>query len=480
MAYMDTNALQKALNLFNAALVTPTYYVCFTSSTIITSAILFRGFKGTATSIVTVVLGFFTICAGVVLLQLSKSAKDVPDAAVFTGDLDQMRTIAEQEQPESEPKADAIRGAAAIVRRFSTARQKMELEEARRLHEETQQDLAPIGEDEVVEWDGLRRRRTTVGSRSAVGTPRSKPEHYPLGMTHFPSQEELNGHDDEENRPSTGGLGSSFLGSIRSRTSRARSTVGHDQRRSHLAASHDRSPMHPVPLTEISMPYKSDEFADSSYYLQHDGPSDEHIYGLPSGLREDTTYKGAHAGSQHVQFSEDIADRPHTGHSYRSSVGPTPPPHARRQFSFQNVFRKHTPDLTEDPLPTPRSPVRSGLGPRTRSHSATKGATEEERLGLVKGDTNVPQLPLYPEEEEEDDWQLEGKSPMMIGSPERTSVGRLPRMEEESPSRDSSDMLRRPTVGDRESYEESRQRWSQARDKGDRRSGGGGPGGAFI
>ena len=105
-------------------MVTPTYYVYFTSSTIITSAILFRGFKGTVTSIITVVMGFFVICAGVVLLQLSKSAKDVPDTAVFAGDLDQLRTIAEQEQPESEPKADAIRGAAAIVRRFSTARQK--------------------------------------------------------------------------------------------------------------------------------------------------------------------------------------------------------------------------------------------------------------------------------------------------------------------------------------------------------------------
>ncbi|EHL02992.1 putative Magnesium transporter NIPA4 [Glarea lozoyensis 74030] len=122
------------------------------------------GFKGTVTSIVTMVLGFLTICAGVVLLQLSKSAKDVPDTAVFAGNLDQVRTIAEQEQPETEPKADAIRGAAAIVRRFSTARTKMELQEAKRLHEEkTAHDLDPIGEDGQAQWefDGLRRRRTT-------------------------------------------------------------------------------------------------------------------------------------------------------------------------------------------------------------------------------------------------------------------------------------------------------------------------------
>jgi len=49
------NYFQKALNIFNAALVTPTYYVCFTSSTIVTSAILFRGFKGTPSSITTYV-----------------------------------------------------------------------------------------------------------------------------------------------------------------------------------------------------------------------------------------------------------------------------------------------------------------------------------------------------------------------------------------------------------------------------------------
>jgi len=52
-----------------------------------------------------VVMGFLQICAGVVLLQLSKSAKNVPDAEVFRGDLDQVRTVAEQEEPESEPKA---------------------------------------------------------------------------------------------------------------------------------------------------------------------------------------------------------------------------------------------------------------------------------------------------------------------------------------------------------------------------------------
>ena len=139
---------QKALNLFNAAMVTPTYYVFFTSATLVTSAILFQGFKGSVTSIITIVLGFLVICCGVILLQLSKSAKDVPDTEVFKGDLDQVRTVAEQEQPESEPKADAIRGTAAIIRRLSNSRQKIEAEEARRVHEDKlKAQMEPLGED---------------------------------------------------------------------------------------------------------------------------------------------------------------------------------------------------------------------------------------------------------------------------------------------------------------------------------------------
>ncbi|KAI7853864.1 magnesium transporter NIPA-domain-containing protein [Circinella umbellata] len=64
--------LNKALNLFNTALVTPTYYVLFTTLTIVSSIVLFRGFDATPLEIVTVVQGFFCICAGVALLQLSQ------------------------------------------------------------------------------------------------------------------------------------------------------------------------------------------------------------------------------------------------------------------------------------------------------------------------------------------------------------------------------------------------------------------------
>jgi hypothetical protein len=385
------------LNLFNAALVTPTYYVYFTSSTIITSAILFRGFKGSPTSIITVVMGFFVICAGVVLLQLSKSAKDVPDTAVFAGDLDQIRTIAEQEQPESEPKADAIRGAAAIVRRFSVTRQKMEADEAKRLHEEKMRDLEPVGENEQIEWDGLRRRRTTVGSRSMRSAPMTPTPfnpttpsmHPPLGMSRFPTEAEL---QEDENRPNTA-LSSSFLGSFRNR---ARST-GLPHHEQNL-----QSPMHPVPLTEISIPGTKGNTAGNYFGRDDDGHRD---FGMSGGLRnQKTEYEGGHGDDHHIHFSEAPLGAGERSES-RGSIGPTPPPHsARRQFSFHNVFRKSQPPALEEPLPA--LPVsRKGLGSRQGSSQSNvvKGATEEERLGLVKGDTNVGRSPYGEDDDEEEE-----------------------------------------------------------------------------
>ncbi|KAF8944188.1 hypothetical protein BGZ47_004549 [Haplosporangium gracile] len=68
----EINYLNKALNLFNTAIVTPVYYVIFTSATLVASVILFQGFSASGASIMTVVMGFFVICAGVVLLQTSK------------------------------------------------------------------------------------------------------------------------------------------------------------------------------------------------------------------------------------------------------------------------------------------------------------------------------------------------------------------------------------------------------------------------
>ncbi|XDG09286.1 hypothetical protein ABKA04_008901 [Annulohypoxylon sp. FPYF3050] len=403
--------LNKALNLFNAAMVTPTYYVYFTSTTIITSAVLFQGFKGTATQIVTVVMGFLTICAGVVLLQLSKSAKDVPDSAVFAGDLDQIHTIAEQEQPETEPKADAIRGTAAIVRRISQARMRMEQEEFRRLREEKEMErLAPVSEDgqQIYEWDGLRRRRTTMASsfrsRSvATPSPVNTPAHPPLGRSRFPTAEEL---EEDRNRQMSPSLLSSIAGTIRSRT-RSVLLPGHPDFHQGDHNPHVQSPMHPMQLTDIAVPGQKYGTEASPY-----GTSQDHVYGLPDSLRK-TEYTGA-AGvasasdGRHIQFM----DAPRPSASVNSLAPPTPPPHgevpsARRQFSFQNVFRRHQADSTqEQALPPSRSlPSRHGIGSRGYSErqAQVKNATEEERLGLVKGDSHTtPPRPRYDNDDDDE------------------------------------------------------------------------------
>ncbi|KAJ3943155.1 uncharacterized protein N0V96_007389 [Colletotrichum fioriniae] len=378
--------LNKALNLFNAALVTPTYYVYFTSTTIITSAVLFRGFKGTPTAIITVVNGFLTICAGVVLLQLSKSAKDVPDTAVFAGDLNQIHTIAEQEQPETEPKADAIRGAAAIVRRFSSARQKMEEAEFKRLQEEKMRESL-------------------------------EPAHPPLGMSHFPTEEELAEHD----RPSSPGMLSSIAGTIRER---ARSVLSPNQPQ--FQDPRVQSPMHPVPLTEIAVSTLKSDDDQAPYY----GKSREHVYGLPAGEHGDLEYAGAAGVYEQRAVSQG------SGFSGASShLAPTPPPHsAKRQFSFSNVFKRHHADSPhheddhQQQHPQLRPTSRYGLGSRGYSSPQVKNATEEERLGLVKGDSrSMPALQRYDDEDDEEDSFNDDKLRHVDSSPSPPQASRYGR-----------------------------------------------------
>ena len=344
-------------------MVTPTYYVYFTSTTIITSAILFQGFKGTVQSIITVVLGFLTICSGVVLLQLSKSAKDVPDAAVFTGDLDQIQTIAEQEQPESEPKADAIRGTAAIMRQLSTARQKMEADELRRMHNEKRMEsMEPISEDGQprYEWDGIRRRRTVAQNQRARATtsptrmqspppplPTGRSQHPPLGMSQFPSSEDEDEEEEADNN-SRPNLFASIAGTLRGRSrTNASMPTYEDEYLPRRTSTKAHSPLHPVPLTEINVAHDQSAEASTSYFGR---PQDRPI--LPRHQQSDTEYRGASrsglssAGKSHITKS--------AGASASSLVAPPSGHGAKRQFSFQRVFRKHS------------------------------GPSEEERVGLVR------------------------------------------------------------------------------------------------
>ncbi|KAJ3295865.1 hypothetical protein HDU79_008217 [Rhizoclosmatium sp. JEL0117] len=63
------NFLNKALNIFSTAIVTPIYFVCFTTATLICSAVLFRDFAfNSAVQLVSALIGFLVIVGGVALL----------------------------------------------------------------------------------------------------------------------------------------------------------------------------------------------------------------------------------------------------------------------------------------------------------------------------------------------------------------------------------------------------------------------------
>lgn len=374
------------MNLFNAALVTPTYYVFFTSATIVTSAVLFQGFKGTPLQIVTVIMGFLQICAGVVLLQLSKSAKDVPDSAVFKGDLDQVRTVAEVEEPEYEPRADTLRGGAAILRSLSKARSHKELAEARKIQEEHMQ---PIGEGEQVEFDGIRRRKTVIDPNRPptrnTTIVQTKAIHPPLGMSQFPTDD-----SDEDNDSFHPG----FFQRLRSR---GKSTSSRDSAHTPVPGM-DMHPLPPIPQADGA----SEHGSDGASYKK-------------SLMTQDTSYKPL---DPHIQFAT-----PPSRHGGSESPSLAPPT-TRRQFSFQNVFGRNRPDSTGEPMsssssnkPRPTSRHSRKSSRDVRGGNATE--TEEERLGLVKGDSSnlLPSISRTSDEDDElhpgsspprymDDWQL--------------------------------------------------------------------------
>lgn len=67
------NYLNKALDIFNTSLVTPIYYVFFTTSVLMCSAILFKEWEHMATDdIIGTLSGFVTIIVGIFLLHAFK------------------------------------------------------------------------------------------------------------------------------------------------------------------------------------------------------------------------------------------------------------------------------------------------------------------------------------------------------------------------------------------------------------------------
>ncbi|CAB3993138.1 Magnesium transporter NIPA2, partial [Paramuricea clavata] len=82
------NYLNKALDIFNTALVTPIYYVMFTTLTIIASAILFKEWSNrNAKDVLGALAGLLTIIVGVFLLHAFRDVKfsihDLPGLSKF-------------------------------------------------------------------------------------------------------------------------------------------------------------------------------------------------------------------------------------------------------------------------------------------------------------------------------------------------------------------------------------------------------------
>lgn len=262
-----------------------------------------------------------------------------------------------------------------------------------------QESLEPVGENTVpqYEWDGIRRRRTgtvsTYGARSMTSTPHSTflappnpTPHPPLGWSRMPTEEELA----EANRPVSPAL-SNFVGSIRSR---ARSVLlpGHPDFRRTPSPSKMQSPMHPVQLMSVAVPdpKAGEEYdAGQEYSLRNAGT-------IGRGRGDSTA-----STNRRVQFSGN-SRKVSDGSDPRSTLAPpTPPPHSsRRQFSFQNIFKRHQSQAEGGDSTDGRPQVSS----RGYTSPQVRDASEEERLGLVKGDSNnVRSMPTLPRFYDSDD-----------------------------------------------------------------------------
>ncbi|KAJ4701155.1 Protein of unknown function (DUF803) [Melia azedarach] len=77
------NYLNKALDTFNTAVVSPIYYVMFTTLTILASVIMFKDWdRQNPTQIVTEICGFVTILSGTFLLHKTKDLADGSSASL--------------------------------------------------------------------------------------------------------------------------------------------------------------------------------------------------------------------------------------------------------------------------------------------------------------------------------------------------------------------------------------------------------------
>ncbi|KAJ0795821.1 putative magnesium transporter NIPA [Helianthus annuus] len=78
------NYLNKALDTFNTAVVSPIYYAMFTSFTILASAIMFKDWSGQSVStIISVLCGFMTVLSGTMILHSTREPDPQPISDMY-------------------------------------------------------------------------------------------------------------------------------------------------------------------------------------------------------------------------------------------------------------------------------------------------------------------------------------------------------------------------------------------------------------
>ncbi|KAF3434639.1 hypothetical protein FNV43_RR21724 [Rhamnella rubrinervis] len=93
------NYLNKALDTFNAAIVSPVYYVMFTTLTIIASAIMFKDWSGqNVSSIASEICGFITVLSGTIILHATRELEPAPTQGTVTWYIngDSMKSIEDE------------------------------------------------------------------------------------------------------------------------------------------------------------------------------------------------------------------------------------------------------------------------------------------------------------------------------------------------------------------------------------------------
>lgn len=113
------NYLNKALDLFNTAIVTPIYYVMFTTLTIAASMIMFYE-EQSAAAVVTEMSGFVTIICGTFLLHATKDL-DVQFTSLIG--ISSFRVSGGRDDVEMAPLAVTDRGSSAVGLRKGAMRQ---------------------------------------------------------------------------------------------------------------------------------------------------------------------------------------------------------------------------------------------------------------------------------------------------------------------------------------------------------------------